>query len=332
MKFVFASERQKLIRERKNYLDNYNKQLSEHRAQRAAYEEAASNYSSDMEAYIKTLLESDMVALPEGIQISVKQSDYRRDEYAYYIVVRYISNKSKYDDPKYRYSNSGRDINSGRVRGFNWKFTSYLQVKEQKDEETGEVKNVTTVETSTNISADLLETDDIEALKVTYDVFSKLKSINWDDVLMKINTGIPVEENFITTENPGHIDTSKWDDAITAYNLSRTMGKDLWVKVIINREDSYDRYNSNNPGVDGRGWINLVSATDKFYTFYWLECRYNDSDSFSLAQIQSATRRTVKLKKIYISVMEPVEYLTTAELTSTPIPSLKDLEENDNED
>ena len=101
------------------------------------------------------------------------------------------------------------------------------------------------------------------------------------------------------------------------------MGKDLWIKVNIVREDSYDRYNSNNPGVDGFGWIKPISATDKFYQFYWLGNRYQDNPSYTPQSIASATRNPIKLKKIYIRVVEPVEYMSTEELTDVPVPKIE---------
>ena len=323
MKLVFASERQRLSREREKYLEKYESQLNEHNEQRARFTSAVANYSHDMEAYIKTLLESDMVALPGGVSISITKPEWgSKSDSEYYINITYKSDESKYAESKWQGNNSRRSIPGGHFKGFNWKFSCYLDTETTEDGSGNSVVNVV-ARTNTKIDADLMDSNDIEAMKTTYDMFNKLKNVDWKDVLNKINSNVPAAEDFITTEHPGYKDTSKWDNAITNYNISRIMGKDLWVKVNIVREESYDRYNSNNPGVDGNGWMKPISATDKFYQFYWLSNRYRDTDTYSQAQISSATRNPIKLKKVYIRVADPVEYMSTEDLTETKIPDIE---------
>ena len=323
MKLVFASERQRLSRERQKYLDKYESQLAEHNAQKASFDSAVANYSSDMEAYIKTLLESDMVALPGGVSISVTKPEWgNKTDSEYFIKITYRSDETKYTENKWHRNDGRRDISGGYLKGFNWKFTCYLDTETTEDASGNSTVNVV-AKTNTRIEAELLDSNDIEAMKITYDMFNKLKNVDWKDVLNKIKSSVPLSENFIKTEHPGYKDTSKWDDAITSYNITRIMGKDLWIKVNIVREDSYDRYNSNNPGVDGWGWIKPISATDKFYQFYWLGNRYQDNPSYTPQTIASATRNPIKLKKIYIRVAEPIEYMSTEELTDVPVPKIE---------
>lgn len=323
MKFVFASERQRLYREKEKYLEQYESQLAEHKAQKASFDSAVANYSYDMEAYIKTLLESDMVALPGGVSISVTKPEWGSNaDSEYFIKIIYRSDVAKYTESKWQRNDGRRNISGGHLIGFNWTFSCYLDTETTKDASGNSTVNVV-ARTNTKIDAELLDSNDIEAMKITYDMFNKLKNVNWKDVLNKINSNIPTAEDFIKTEHPGYRDTSKWDNAITNYNISRIMGKDLWVKVNIVREESYDRYNSNNPGVDGKGWMKPISATDKFYQFYWLSSRYRDNDTYSQSQISNTTRSPIKLKKVYIRVVEPVEYMSTEDLTETKIPDIE---------
>ena len=103
------------------------------------------------------------------------------------------------------------------------------------------------------------------------------------------------------------------------YNIDRIIGKDLWVKVNIIRERSYDRwsYSSKYPGLDGIGWIQVVSSTPAYYTFHWLKDEYH-RQLFSVREISRASSEQYTLKKNSTQLIQPVEYRSTEDLEKSP--------------
>lgn len=328
MKFVFASERGRLIRERQKYVDDYNAKKTAYDTEVAQFKSASDNYSTDMENFIKAFLSSELEAIP-GAQIKVRMSDKNSytKERDYYVKMYYFS--SKHDNPKYTSNDYQHNVDSGRLKGISWSYTIFIRTKtdSQYNYDTRDYDRTHTkiLEKVPKIEANVLESEDLDILKKTYDLFAKIETIDWQVILDRINNGEPKEEDFIKTKNPGYLDTSELDEQITNYNIARIIGKDIWIKVNIVREESYDRYSSysTNPGVDGKGWIKVDSVTPKFYTFHWLS---GDSTSFPSGTVNSAERRTYKMKKIYIKPIEPIEYQTTDDLRATAEPSLNEVQ------
>ena len=320
MKFVFASERTKLIRERRKYSQEYDVKKANYDKQTSEFESAYRTYADNMSTFIRSFLSAELEKLPDT-KITVKQSSGYRDSIHYYIILDYRSNKRRNannGNVEYRSRNYDYDIDSGYYRGISWKFAIYLDYRNKE----GDVPKINKVP---DISINLLDSDDYAELEATYTLFKKIDTIDWATVINQIQTGVPKREQYVTEEDPGYKDTSKWDKMISDYNINRIIGKDLWIWVYISREDSYDRYNSNNPGVDGHGWVQVTSATDKFYIFHWLDDTHsNNSKLFSKGRINQALNRTYKLKKIYIKPEEPIQYMTTEELTEFDVPSIEE--------
>lgn len=325
MKFVFASERARLIRERDKYIADYDAKKAKYDEQMAQFKSARDNYSNDMEKFVASFLSAELEKLPRTSLKVMKEDTYRSDNY--FISITYKSGKRRESastgkDLLYKYSDSvHKQSDSGYYKGVSWNFAIYLETKEQVSNH-GEKTREIVVKKSPRIEINFLDSDDYEELQNTYTLFKKIDTIDWQTVLDHINSGVPTQDKYVSEPNPGYKDTSKWDESITNYNIKRIIGKDIWIKVRINREESYDRYNSNNAGVDGDGWIKVESATDKFYIFHWLEGRYKDTDEFDKNKVDSALRHTYKLKKIYIQPKEPVEYMSTAELIKPSAPEI----------
>lgn len=326
MKFVFASERSRLVRERSQYLENYNKNRSTYDEQLGKYNDAVTNYSSNMETFIKSFLSAELEKLPDA-KVLVKKAEINSSSDMYYVEITYKSEKVRSGTTPYVYKEYYYDVDSGRKRGLSWKFTIYLKDVRETDSEGNSVTH-RVLNKVPRINAEIMDSDDYQELQATYNLFTKIDTIDWESVINQINNSVPKKDSYVTIEDPGYKDTSKWDSAISAYNISRIIGKDLWIFVNITREESYDRWNSNNAGVDGKGWIRIQSATDKFYVFNWLESRGNHSSSFRQNEIAAASRRVYKLKKIYIHPIEPIEYASTEDLLESQKPHI-DFGDND---
>lgn len=324
MKFVFASERQRLIKERKKYVDDYNARKSAHDAQVNQFQTASNNYSADMESFISAFLYQELANFPEA-KLEVKKSSENRytNESDYFIKFSYGSNKRA--DSK-RYSGDYlHNVEEGRYQGFNWSYVIFIRTEtksvynyDRHDYDRTHTKILNKVPT---INANILESEDLEILKKTYSLFAKIETIDWQSILDRINTGVPKESDFITTKDPGRLDTSEYDTAITDYNIARIIGKDIWIRVNITREESYDRWSSysTNPGVDGVGWIKVSSATPKYYLFNWIE---GNGGSYRKQDVLKSLRKTIKMKKIYIKPEMPIMYQSTEDLTVDDEPSI----------
>jgi len=324
MKFVVASERGRLIRERQKYVDDYNAKKAEYDTQVEQFQTASANYSTDMENFIGAFLSNELSALP-GAKLSVQVSDKNSytKENDYYIKLSYTS--SKRDDSKYMQRDYNHHVDSGNYKGLSWVYNIFIRTTTDShwNQETREYEytNTNVLEKVPEIRANLLQSDDLEVLRKTYELFAKIETIDWQSVLDKINSSVPKEEDFIKSKNPGYLDTSSYDEQITNYNIARIIGKDMWIKVDIKREESYDRYSdwSTNPGVDGKGWVKVISATPKFYTFNWIGGNYT---TFPTSTVDKALRRTYRMKKIYIKPVTPIQYQSTDDLRAELEPSL----------
>lgn len=313
---IVASQRGKLLRERAKYVEDYEARKGRYDEQVNLFERDKANYASDMENYVKTFLSDELAKLP-GTNVSVKTTTNRENDLEYYVFIYYSPDKG--DSKKYRDRDYYHDVSSGYYNGFKWNFTIYIKTEFDGYDENGNSKYIKTLEKAPVINANIVDATDYEALKYTYELFSKIETLDWEAIINKINSSVPERDKYVTEPNPGRMDTSSYDAAITHYTISRIIGKDIWIKVDIKREESYDRWNSNYGGVDGWGWIQVISATEKFYTFHWLE---GDRAAFDVGDVARAQRRDIKLKKIYIYPQEPVEYATTEELTAESKPSL----------
>ena len=232
--------------------------------------------------------------------------------------MRYTSNKRREntESRKRRTYDYSHDLDSGYYDGFGWNLTIFLK----EVDAAGTAKEVSIIP---RINSDILDSDDYEELQATYNLFKKIDTIDWEEVINHINSGVPKREDYVTELSPGILHTEQFDSLIKAYDLDRIIGKDIWISVHINREESYDRWNSNNAGVDSDGWIRLIAATEKFYVFNWLAKRNaTRADLYTADQVRRAKELTYKLKKIYITPDTPTEYVTSDDLIYEEVPAI----------
>lgn len=307
---IRASERTRLLREKDAYVQKYNEQKTAWESEKAKFKEDSDNYINKVAEELKSLVAYDLAKLP-GAVFEVKHDSYTSRGNTYFIYMSYRSPKA--DNPT-RYRNAKSYSND--FRGFYWTYYIYLYFDYNTE--------TLSLRKEPQIRTELLEADDFEVMKATYELFSKIEVIDWDTLLRKVNNEVPKEDDYVKTPNPGYMDTRPWDEKIDNYDVTRIVGKDTWIKVQIHREESYDRWSdySNAKGVDGTGWIKVESQTDKFYTFNWLSCRDREGsdDNFSENQVTRALRYTYRLKKIYFSIVKPIQYMTTEELTEETYP------------
>lgn len=328
MKVIVGSERGRLIRERTKYVNDFTAKKTKYNDQVLKFKAASDNYSSDMEKFIEAFVSKELSAIP-GATLSVKRAseNYYTSESDYYVVFKYSSERKS--DSKYYSGESYHNVSSGNYRGFNWSYEIFIQTKTDShwNQETRQYDRTHTkvLQQIPRIEANLLQSDDLELMKRTYDLFAKIESIDWQAVLDRINSSVPKESDYVTEDDPGMLDTSKYDTAITDYNIARVLGKDIWIKVEIKREESYDPYSdwSPNPGVDGHGWIKVLSATPKFYTFNWMS---GDDTAFPANKFDRALRKEIKMKKIYIHPITPVQYQSTEDMRLDAEPDLRSQE------
>ena len=164
-------------------------------------------------------------------------------------------------------------------------------------------------------------------MDLTRKLFFKIDKLNWDQILTEAKSNAPKRKDFGTTLNPGTKNTDSYDTQISRYQIDRTLGTDLWVKVNISREHSYDKWSSRarNAGIHGEGWMKLISMTDIYYTFYFVNYNALRRDSGSIYNVPHVYDKEVmdyvmgdeiRLKKEYIHPVMPLQYKTTAELTN----------------
>lgn len=328
MKFIFSSERSRILREKQKYVDSYHERADRYNSQKEAYTQAYTGYADAMRDYIITFLQDELAHFP-GIDIKIKQEETRGLIPTYFIRMHYTSNKRREhgSDRRRRSYDYTRDIDSGYYDGFGWNLSIFLK---EVDTTEGTTKEVSIIP---RINSDILDSDDYEELQATYNLFKKIDTINWEEIINNINAGVPKREDYVTELSPGILHTEQFDSLLKAYDLDRIIGKDIWISVHINREESYDRWNSNNAGVDSDGWIRLIAATEKFYVFNWLAKRNASRfDLFTVDQVRRAKELTYKLKKIYITPSAPTEYVTSDDLIYEEVPEIPNSEVDEDED
>ena len=299
--FIKASQKSKLIRKRQSVIDKYNTQKAKYEEEYIKYKSDYDTYTSRMAVSIGELLADELRALPFPA-IEVKRNSY--NEYSISIFNKKNPNMPYKTGGSYSIGND-----RGEYKGISWCLYIYF-IKD--------LEGNVTVSKDPRIFVDKINSDDLPVLQATYNLFSKVDTIDWQSILTKLSNDVPKKEDYVTTQDPGYLDTREYDEKIKNYDISRIVGKDLWVKVNIRREDSYDRWSSycNAPGVDGRGWVKVLSESDKFYTFNWLDLGNGSNDEFKPEYIEKQLRKKYRLKKIYFDTIKPIEYLTTEDLTA----------------
>lgn len=317
---IKASGRSNILRERTKYVNDYNNRKQQYREQSEKFNSEYSGYVNRVTENVKELFKDNMAALP-GLKLEVDKSLHNHAG-AYTIVLWYDDPKQK--NPERVKSKTGYS----QKRGVSWKYFIYLEGTDTYKED-GSHEWVFQLRKEPEFYGQLLDSTDYPTLRATLDLFDKIETIDWEELLYRIYNEVPKYKDYVTVADPGYLNTKPYDHQIDQYDLSRIIGKDIWIKVDIEREQSYDRWSdySNSPGVDGVGWIKILSQTEKFYTFLWLsdgdKLRDIPVTSFALSRVNRAMQNSHKLKKIYFKVKRPLEYYTTEELKEEIIPEYK---------
>ena len=301
--FIDASKRSDMMRERTKYVADYNQQLANYVAEESAYKKDAETYTSRVAKSVRKALSPEIKKF-DNINLTVKRNT---DSYVgvtgFYVDISYTSTKN--NDPTYLPSGPSRT--RGEARGFNWSIEIYLKIT-HTDKETGEI----TIEALKNprIYAEFLESDDYNIMEATRKLFLKIDKLDWNQILNEANANTPKRDSYGKTTNPGKLNTYHYDSHIDTYDIERTMGTDTWVKVHVNREESYNSWSDNarNAGVHGNGWMKLNSMTNTYYFFNWINSHGRKAHgyvgeidpTYSKFDMDMALSEEHKLRKAYI--------------------------------
>ena len=289
-------ELRKLQTKRAAMVDKYNKEKEIHDTQVKNYYDAYDAFSSALIAEVKELLADELKALP-GIKFNVNKM-WQRNEYSCVFKITYISpRKQELERARRTYEDK---------KGFNWVYTIHFI----------RTDNGRAVALQPKIETNLLVADDLDVLAATYDIFSKIQVINWEAILNKIYTEIPVETEMVTTQNP-YLNTENIDKKLRDAQLTNWVGKDVWVKIHYNksgRDYSPETYYIKPITTQGTSWNHRGSAS-YFDARYYYTYR-NGTPPFRVSQrdYDNATQRTKEFRRNGVTIAQPLELYTTEEL------------------
>ena len=100
--------------------------------------------------------------------------------------------------------------------------------------------------------------------------------------------------------------------------LRRTLNTDHWVLINIDRGLFYNSWQPGGFFDDnfGVGWAQFVSSDDTTYTFHWLGAQF-ETMPYSHREVARALGEKYTMEKSCISLVTPIQYISTAELTKS---------------
>ena len=292
-----------LKKQRTAIVDEYNKK-------KAVFDEQFGKYNTDRVAYetaiideIKSLLANELKALP-GVEFKIEPASSSPADRAYSISMFYnstSSNTSKYINERGKIRESrGRNYVGYQRIGFNWMFKAYWYTNYWNN-------NAEEFIMKPIIDADILSSDDYDTMAATYDLFSKLNTIDWTELITRITKEIPKKEDYLTVENPGSAPrTYDIDKQISSSQLDSMVGEDMWI-----RADYYASGNQKYPNRDR--YIKLVrEGSTKAYCYGYIASSwwFNDGKEY----LDRSCSRLQKIRRAGIKPKQPVEFYTTDEL------------------
>lgn len=312
-----------LIRERDAKLVDYNAKLDAYNQQVRAYDNDYKLNIDSAVSKIKKYLSPEIDAFDHPVEVSVK--DYTTTGYTtdtrYYVKLSYVSRK-----PTTWHSSSGVPASGGgHTMGIS--FTYIISTREhvvRNDDgsvcrtEDGGIVHEISVDKSPQIVADFLESDDYATLLAMHNLFTKIDTVDWVEFLEGVLSNAPEKNKYVTLDMPIEpSEINELNDAIDYSTIERTAGSGAWVKVAVRREQSYVSWSSHSkyPGVQGIGWVRIISATGAYFTFNFLKI-YKDyhREYWNPSDIEKAMSRECRLKKSYFTLIKPIEMMTTEEL------------------
>lgn len=170
------------------------------------------------------------------------------------------------------------------------------------------------------IKADRIDEADYDVLAATYDLLTKISTIDWATLLENANINVPTRAEYITEPYPGNApDTTEIDKLLSKSQLEDYIGEDAWIKA-----DYYATGNTRYPDKDV--YIRIVSEgpTKAYYYGYMINSwtfwsgYHTDDDRVHVSQDAYDRvvnpRRVKKLRKAGIQIHQPLEVLSTDEL------------------
>lgn len=297
------------LRELKRQRDSIVKDFNQ---RKAVYDEQFGNFTTARETYenavideLKGILANELNALP-GVVLKVAPV---RD-FGYYspikdkpygIKISYTSDKG---EVYYKKKGKGgtRGYSGSEKYGFNWTFSVFWYIDYwNNNEEIFVMKPV--------IDADIISADDYDVLAATYDLFTKLNTIDWKGLTQRIGNEIPKEEEFVSVENPGGSpSTYDIDEKIESMQLDEYVGEDAWIHA-----DYYPTGNTKWPDRDRYIKITSEGSTKAYYMGY-IGSTWQFRSCDSVEEINSNFRRIEKIRKAGIKPKKPIEVYTTEEM------------------
>lgn len=290
------TSKRELLRQRQKYVENWERNRDTHAEQLQQYETATNQFYRQVSEHVAEMLQPELGQF--NARVSVQDDRWYRGQSTSYVI------QISHNDEKKNSSKRLRDSHGWNSYYQGISFEVYIYFKFDRETDTISVVK------EPQIATGLLESSDYNKLKLIYEFLVKIEGIDWETELNNIIENSPKEENYVTTEAPGMRDTSIYDDAIKDHDILATEGTDLW--IFMDRDCSADgRYNHS------KGWMQVVSHTPKFYEFRWINC-YNPNKQFNQYFIHNVLQNTYKAKKFRFSIVEPLQYRSTEELTMDP--------------
>ena len=314
-----------LRQQRDAIVEDYNRRKAVYDEQVGNFDTAYASHEDKVLSNIKSQLSAELKALP-GVEIHVSENSDTSNGGR--VVDKEYGVKITYQSPTYndktknmlgvrnltertQVADSGW-YSSSKSWGFNWiLFIRWVE----KDNRTFILKNPV-------IKADMIEDADYDTLAATYDLFSKISTINWVSVLEDANTGVPKKSDYVTEPYPGNSpNTSEIDKQISKSQIEDYVGEDVWVKA-----NYYSTGNTRYPDKDV--YIKLVSEgpTKAYYygymvsrsDWYWNSDIHWEGDKCILDEDAyrrfTSPSKVKKLRKAGIQLTQPLEIFSTDEL------------------
>ena len=304
MRLIFGSRRDdlfKAMQDREAYAFDWKNRVDSRAEQLRAFNNNLIQFTESIKHRISEMLEPELSNLG-GVTIAIN-SDYQDCNQTHYsnwalnefddsdksntfwIYITYASRKRQNGAS---YSSKNGKL-WGNYRGINWQFVVSF------DYDSGEP----VFDKKPQISADLIDSSDLDELKCTYELFAKMETVDWEALLTEVIQNSPKPE--ISVSQVEEFDRSKWDAQFTLHHLFRLVETDCWILL--------------NNGL----YIHPIQIFENAGTFtsYYLEWRKSKGDgTFDSEYINKQLENPELFTLNTIKIKEPIEVRTTQELIS----------------
>ena len=302
MRLVFVSRRDdlhKAVQDREDYATDWKNRVESRAEQFRTFSSNLIQFTESIKHKLSEMLEPELSNLGRvTIDINSDYKDCNRysnlelNEFddsdksnTFWIYITYSSRR--YQNGTHTSSQKGKLW--GNYNGINWQFVVSF------DYSSGEP----IFDKKPQISADLIDSSDLDELKCTYELFAKMETIDWEALLNEIIQNSPKPQ--ISVSQVEEFDRSKWDTQFKLYHLFKLVETDCWIML-------------NNGTYIHPIQIFENAGTLTSYYLGWSE-RLGDG-TFNSAYINKQLGRPELFILDSIKLKEPIEVRTTQELTS----------------